>query len=261
MTYQAVRGNSSSYMNVGRATANAERVRRDDARRARSSAPNIRREREAAEARRARAAAEQENARRRARAEYENARRMEMLEREIRAQEMRRAQIAEYEKRVKREHREARRAAKLAARAERRREEKLLRRREIKVKRVKLPMNIVLSILIAFVMLCGVAYSATRVAVSTYELSKMQNELSTVREDIERYRIKLEQKNDLGEIEKLAVDELNMVKEDSVQKKYITVSDGERIVLENDDDNSPENYGGILSGLASVFDGILDYIR
>lgn len=150
---------------------------------------------------------------------------------------------------------------KRAAKAERRREELQLLRREIKVKRVKLPMNLVLCIFIAFAMLCGVAYSATRVAVSTYELSEMQSRLSTVQEDIERYRLKLEQKNDLGEIERLAVDELNMVKEDSVLKKYITVSDGERIVLENDEDSSPESYGGILSGLAAVFDGILDYIR
>ncbi len=122
-------------------------------------------------------------------------------------------------------------------------------------------MNVILGILTAAALLSGVAYSANRVATSSAQLSELKSTLEELDGQIERYRLKLEDKNDLGEIEQLAAGELNMVKEGSVEKKYVTVSDGDRIVLENNESDSPEGYGGILSGLSAAFDDILDYIR
>ncbi len=266
MTYQAIRGTAQPRIHVGRTDIALGAIHNSPAMgRApeRSSASRTQYENDAA--RRARAVAAREAAARRERAEHENAHRLERLEREYimreRNEARRRAQAEAYARRVREEHKAARRAARRAERLERRREELALSHREIKIKRTKLPMNVILGILTAAALLSGVAYSANRVATSSAQLSELKSTLEELDGQIERYRLKLEDKNDLGEIEQLAAGELNMVKEGSVEKKYVTVSEGDRIVLENNESDSPEGYGGILSGLSAAFDDILDYIR
>lgn len=273
MTYQAIRENTQPRINVGR-TDFARKNAMHNATSQNRSAGNADISRRSSDVRtqynkefadRARTADARRDAERRARAERESAYRLETLEREYimreRAEARRRARAEAYARQVREEHKEARRAIRHAERLERRREELALKRREIKIKRTKLPMNIILSILTVAALLSGVAYSANRVASSSAELSEMKSELEEIDGQIERYKLKLEDKNDLVEIEQLAVNELNMVKEGSVEKKYVTVSEGDRIVLENNESDMPESFGGILSGLSAAFDDILDYIR
>ncbi|MBQ8523083.1 MAG: septum formation initiator family protein [Clostridia bacterium] len=202
-----------------------------------------------------------EIARRNARAEKEEAYRIARMEHERARQARRIAYYKEYDKRMKRELKAAKAEARREARLEARREEEALRRREIKVEKKRAPMGVILGILIAFVLLMGVVYSFSQISESSSQLSDMKAELAQIRAEAEKYALEIEAKNDLGVIEDKAVNELNMVKEGSVQKKYITVSDGDRIVIAQNSDDAPEGYGGILSGLSAAFENIMDYVR
>lgn len=251
MTYQAVKGQKVNFSGNRQVHNNAASANRSTRRPAVGPEMKAARE-EAIRARNAeRSRAEREEAYRIARMEHERARR----EREL-------ARLRAYERRVKQEQKRAKAEERREARLAARREEDALRRREIKVEKKKLPMGLVLGILIGFVLLMGVVYSFSQISASTSELSEMKSELAAIKAEAAKYALEIEAKNDLGVIENLAVTELNMVKEGSVQKKYITVSEGDRIVLAEDvSEDAPESYGGILSGLSAAFDNILDYIR
>lgn len=248
MTYQATRPRVVGYGNtdIGRKSQNNETASRTKTvrRPAGMTAEEASRRREAA--RRAEAM--------RVRAEREEAYRIARMEQQRARQERELARIKAYERQVRLEQKQAK--------AEAKREEEALRRREIKVERRRAPMGIILGIVIAFVLLLGVVYSFSQVSESAAERSKMETHLSEIRAEAAKYKIEIEAKNNLGVIEEKAVTELNMVKEGSVQKKYITVSDGDRIVLaDTESDDELQSRGGILSGLSAAFDGILDYIR
>ena len=66
--------------------------------------------------------------------------------------------------------------------------------------------------------------------------------------------LKIEEKNDIRTIEKIATEELGMVKEDSVQKKYVSLSDGEHIDLieEPEQDTTSDGLGTMLSSIVSA---------
>ncbi len=75
-------------------------------------------------------------------------------------------------------------------------------------------------------------------------------------------KLQLEEKNDLTMIEKIATEEYNMVKEGSVQKKYISLAEGDRVVLDNVETEEKGGFmNGMMSSAASMFDDLLDYIK
>ena len=200
----------------------------------------------AADARRA--AAEEKRGR-------EAALRRARYEREIR-------RIKEYERAAKREHTAAKRRETALVKAQRKRAETELLRREIKVERRSISVPFIVTVVIAFVLLMGVIYSFSEVASSSAELSDIKTRLSEVQTESDKLTLKLEEKNDLGAIEKRATEELMMVSENSVEKKYISVSGGDRVVLENSEEKSSEGFlGGLLSSFSTAIDGFLDYLR
>lgn len=243
MTYQMTR---PAGMNYGRSTSaygaqRAQNTASAQRRAARPASADVRREQAIrAEARRL---VEAERARERARAER--------IERD-------RARI----ERIKAEEKAMKAEARRARRAEARREAEALRRREIRVEKQKAPMGIILGIVIAFVLLLGVVYSFSQISESNAELSAMKTKIAEVEAEAAKMSLIIEEKNDIGVIEKRATEELNMVKEGSVQKKYITVSGGDRIVLENTEAEEEKGFfGSMLSSVSATFEDLLDYFR
>ncbi len=90
------------------------------------------------------------------------------------------------------------------------------------------------------------------------EIAQLENKLSTMQTEADELELKLDEKNDIREIERIATDELGMAKEDTMQRRYITISDGERIeVIDNGEEN--DNTGGvILSSIASAIQKLFD---
>ena len=66
--------------------------------------------------------------------------------------------------------------------------------------------------------------------------------------------LKLEEKNDIREIERIATTELGMAKEDTLQRRYVSLSDGERIEILDSGEENEDMSGGVM--LSSIFSSI-----
>jgi len=188
---------------------------------------------------------------------------------EVRRAEMRRRQYERdlartkaYEAEMKRQEKEALKAEKARRRESARLEAEAIRRNEIKIERQKMPWQFILSVAIAFTLLLAMVFSFAQISESNRELAEIKSQISASDAKADKLKLQLEEKNDLNMIEKIAIEEYNMVKEGSVQKKYVSLSEGDRVVLEN---VTEEENGGFMSGMmssaASMFDDLLDYIK
>ena len=173
----------------------------------------------------------------------------------IKAEEARaRAEMRAYEKsRAK--------AQRAKAKAEAKKADEELRSREIAVAKTKMPVWFIFGILMSFVLLMGVVFSYSSVTESNARLAQLKSEIASVEHESGKLRLALAEKNDLNVIEQLATHEYNMVKEGSVQRKYISVAGGDRIVLDEIETEENSFFGAMLSSASSAFDGILDYFR
>lgn len=89
------------------------------------------------------------------------------------------------------------------------------------------------------------------------EIANLEKELAQLEENAKQLELRLEDKNDVKTIEIMASERLGMVKEEYVQKEYISLSDGERIELV--DSGEEETAGGIM--LSSIFSALGDFFE
>lgn len=210
---------------------------------------------------------EREAMRRMREAEERRRRHAEAMEARRAAEESRRrrAQI----ERMKREEAENKRMMRAAKKAENKRmkeaerlAEEAFRRNEIRVEKQKIPFRFILSVAVAFVLLLAMVFSFAKISEVNSELSDIEAKISAANARKAKLTLMLEEKNNLDLIEQLAIDEYHMIKEGSAQKKYITLSEGDSIVLEADEETSGAGFtGGMLSAVTAVFDDLLDYIK
>ncbi len=210
---------------------------------------------------------EREAIRRRREAEERRRIREEIMAERRAAEESRRrrAQI----ERMKREEAENKRMMRVAKKAEKKRmkeaerlAEEAFRRNEIKVEKQKIPFRFILSVAVAFVLLLAMVFSFAKISEVNSELADIEAKISAANARRAKLTLMLEEKNNLDLIEQLAIDEYHMIKEGSAQKKYITLSEGDSIVLEADEETSGAGFtGGMLSAVTAVFDDLFDYIK
>lgn len=172
------------------------------------------------------------------------------------------ARTRAYEAEMKREEQEAKKAEKARRRESARLEAEAIRRSEIKVARQKMPWQFILSVAIAFTLLMAMVFSFAQISESNRELAEIKAQISAAEDRAERLKLQLEEKNDLNMIEKIATEEYNMVKEGSVQKKYVSLSEGDRVVIEAVTEEENDGFmSGMMSSAAGVLDDLLDYIK
>jgi len=113
---------------------------------------------------------------------------------------------------------------------------------------------------IVTVMVMSIVFSIAQIYQTTNSIGKLENQLEDLREEAEELELALEKKNDIRVIEKIATDQLGMVKEDSVQRKYISLSDGERIDIigETESESADSPVGTMLSSIAAAFARFLE---
>jgi hypothetical protein len=73
----------------------------------------------------------------------------------------------------------------------------------------------------------------------------------------------LSQKNDVRIVEQIATEKIGMVKEGALEKRYINMSAGDYIELENtetEEQKSRSPLGTVLSSFSSAFDNLMDYV-
>lgn len=126
---------------------------------------------------------------------------------------------------------------------------------EIPVKKKVIPPIFVAMLLVSTLMIMFLVMSISEIYETTNEIAELEAEIAILKADAEDLKLQLEEKNDIKVIEEIATTQLGMTKEDSLQRKYVSLSDGERIdVIEVETD---EETGGVL--LSSIFSAIGDF--
>ena len=126
---------------------------------------------------------------------------------------------------------------------------------EIRVKKKVIPPVFVAMLLVSTLMIMFLVMSISEIYETTNEIAMLEEQIATLKADAEDLKIQLEEKNDIRVIEEIATTQLGMTKEDSTQRKYVSLSDGERIdIIEVETD---EETGGVL--LSSIFSAIGDF--
>ena len=116
---------------------------------------------------------------------------------------------------------------------------------EIELKRGSFPVVLIALTLIAVLIIFTIVESFAKVYQTSSEIARMKAELAALQEEEAGLALKLDEKNDIRTIREIAVGELGMAEEDSMQRRFVSVSGGERIeVLEAEEDTA--NAGGVL---------------
>jgi len=118
------------------------------------------------------------------------------------------------------------------------------------------PMFIAL-LIVATLMVLVLVFSISEAYQTTGEIARLEAELEELEKEADELRLQLEEKNDIRTIEKIATEELGMVKEDSLQRRYVSLSDGEYIELLDTEEDTAEQTSGVL--LSSIFSALGDF--
>lgn len=123
------------------------------------------------------------------------------------------------------------------------------------------PMSAVL-IVIGTMMIMSIVLSFSEIYQTTSEIARLEADLAALRDQAAELELELEEKNDIRVIERIATEDLGMVKEDAVQRKYISLSDGERIdIIEDENAENDAAHGVLLSSIWSSLGSLFDYFR
>jgi len=134
---------------------------------------------------------------------------------------------------------------------------------EVKVEGRRMTPMFAVFLVIGTMMIMSIVLSFSEIYQTTSEIAKLENTLAALRDQAAELELKLEERNDIRVIEQIATEELGMVKEDAVQRKYISLSDGERIDI-IEDGNAEEASaapGILLSSIWSSLGNLFDYFR
>lgn len=131
---------------------------------------------------------------------------------------------------------------------------------EVKVQGRSFPVGYLAMLAAVTMMIMGILVSVSQIYETTGTIADLEDELVILQAEVDKLELAIEEKNDIRIIEQIATDQLGMVKEDSVQRKYVSLSDGERIdLIEEDEDNIDEGtLGTMLSSLAEAFAGFFE---
>ncbi len=116
---------------------------------------------------------------------------------------------------------------------------------------------------VGMLMIMSIVMSFSESYQTTSDIALLESTLADLKDTAAELELELEEKNDIREIERIATEELGMVKEDAVQRKYLSLSDGEHIDLIDDgtaDEETP-GMGVLLSSIWSSLGNLFDYFR
>ena len=117
-----------------------------------------------------------------------------------------------------------------------------------RVKAEAFPVGFIFYAAIVTLVLMFVVYSYSVVNDTTYEIGELETKLSEAKEENERLSLKLEERNNLADIEQYATETLGMVKSTDVIKHYVNVNGGDEIEI-NENVGESTYLGAVLDSL------------
>ncbi|MBE6710155.1 MAG: septum formation initiator family protein [Ruminococcaceae bacterium] len=134
---------------------------------------------------------------------------------------------------------------------------------EVRVRGRKMTPMFAVGLVIGTMMIMSIVLSFSEIYQTTSEIAQLESTLADLKDQAAKLELELEEKNDIRVIEQIATEQLGMVKEDAVQRKYVSLSDGERIDIIEDEtsDTGSTASGLLLSSIWSAFGNLFDYFR
>ena len=110
------------------------------------------------------------------------------------------------------------------------------------------PVSFIFYSIVVTVMLMFIAYSYSVVNDISYEIGELEAGIEAGKQENERLTLELDKKNDLTYIEDVAVNKLGMVKSTEVERHYVSISGGDKVVITKENND--------LNPLGTTFDGL-----
>ena len=128
------------------------------------------------------------------------------------------------------------------------------------IERKPFPIAFIFTALMCSLLFMYMIYNIVRINEYTIDIAKLKSRLSELTAQQNELTLKLDKKNDLVEIERIATQEYGMVKRDKVAKQYVNVGDGDVIEVETSDesDTVADGLSSLMSAISSNFGDILD---
>ena len=135
------------------------------------------------------------------------------------------------------------------------------RTEEYELRHAKFPVAIIVLTLVGVLIIFTLVESLAEVYQTSTDIARMKETRDSLRETAAALELKLDEKNDVRTIREIAVGELGMADEDSMQRRFISVSGGERIELLETEDESPRAGGVLFSSLGEYINRFLGRFR
>ena len=132
---------------------------------------------------------------------------------------------------------------------------------EYKLRRTSVPVAAIALTLVAVLIIFTLVESVAEVYQTSTEINRMKGQLEELKETAAALELKLDEKNDVRTIREIAVGELGMAEEDTMQRRFISVSGGERIELLETEEDSVRPGGVLFSSLGEFFNRFLSRFR
>lgn len=127
---------------------------------------------------------------------------------------------------------------------------------EIIVKNKLINPIFVACLFVVTIMLLALVMCFSQVYQTANEVGELEMQLETLQAEKDELQVRLDTKNDIKTIETIATTKLGMVKEDSLQRRYVSLSEGEHIdIMENEE--TTEATGGVM--LSTLFSSIGEF--
>lgn len=131
----------------------------------------------------------------------------------------------------------------------------------IAVERKPFPTMFFVLLAIVTVAVMVVLHGASQVYDTTDQIAEYENDLKLLEQRADDLELKLEEKNDIRKIEEIATMKLGMTKEDSRQRRNVSLSDGEHIDVIALEEETEVGSGVLLSSILSALGELFDRLK
>jgi cell division protein FtsB len=135
------------------------------------------------------------------------------------------------------------------------REPKFITVRKERKERKPFPLGIVLVLSIITVLFLFMMMNYAEIDQYNGEIRDLRNQLGELQNQQKKLEVRLENKDDRVAFEQYAIEELGMVKADTLNKYIITLSPEDKTEIMEYEEEKDSGFGYLLSGLAEVLDG------
>lgn len=134
-------------------------------------------------------------------------------------------------------------------------------RHEIRVSSAKFPVFVPFLLLTLVSIVTVLCIGISDVYRMTSEVNSLENQLESLKAEASDLEVLIEEKKDLRNIDNLARTELGMTKEDTLNRKKISISEGEHITIEIQEEESASPDGVLLSSIWSALNRFFDKFK